>query len=375
MISAKHNFYGKITWGVSVLLIIFSLIHPSVSADTIEFQKVDQDKIPDELAMIADITKYNYEKIKTWQGKISSESTYFYDGKGAADLVKQSAGVTIKEPNELATIGKGTSEFKIDMGKNILFKSMNRSAPVEYVNLDTELIYLSSSDSYQKKKVITGEYEIESSPYTFKKDGTITSCLAEKKIRYPEQDFDESDPRHCFSIGKMPWVLLPIMSEGVRRYNKDPNGSNANGPNSAFSSISLEKAQTEKGTIYRLLINSTFEMKYTFDEKNGFNPTHIEAKNAKGIKISEGDIDWVKIQDIYLPAERRVTQYDGKDGRLRRQATSTYSDMQVNMPLSENTFSINNLGLKNGDKFIDKIAGKEYKYEDANLVFVADVNK
>lgn len=374
MMSAKHNFYGKIVVAL-VVLTIFGLIHLSVSADTIEFQKVDQDKIPDELAMIAAVTKDNYEKIKTWQGKISFEDMIIYRGAYAADLVKQSAGVTIKEPNELAARAEGTRDFKIDLGKNLSFRFMNRPTPMEYINLDTELTYSSSSDSYQQKEITTGEYEIESSPYTKKKDGTITSWLAEKKIRYPEQDLDESDPRFCFSIGRMPWVLLPIMSEGVRRYNKDPNGSNANGPNSAFSSISLEKAQTEKGTIYRLLINSTFEMKYTFDEKNGFNPTHIEAKNAKGIKISEGDIDWVKIQDIYLPAERRVTQYDGKDGRLRRNVTSTFGEMKVNMALPENTFSLNNLGLRDGDKFVDSIEGKEYKYEDANLVFVADVNK
>jgi len=372
MKSAKHNFYRKITGGILVLLTIFGLIQPAVGADAIKFQKVDQGKIPDELEMLVSATRANYEKIKTWQGKISSESTYFYyEGKYAADLVKQQAGITIKEPNSLARTGESTTEFKIDLGKNILFKNQKRSSPIDYINPDTETTYTSLDKSSETSKIIASEYEIESSPYTKKKDGTITSWLAEKKIRYPEQDLDESDPRFCFSIGRMPWVLLPMISEGVRRYNKDPNGiEGKKGPNSAFSGVILEKAQTEKGAIYRVLINSSFEMQYTFEEKNGFNPTHIESKNAKGIKISEGDIDWVKIQDIFLPAERRVTQYDGKDGRLRREVKLTFSDMQVNMPLSENTFSINNLGLKNGDKFVDKIANKEYKYQDANLIEV-----
>jgi hypothetical protein len=30
--------------------------------------------------------------------------------------------------------------------------------------------------------------------------------------------------------------------------------------------------------------------------------------------------------------------------------------------------------LKNGDKYIDNIAGKEYKYEDANLIFVKNLS-
>ena len=372
---AKRNFYGEIAIGILAILIIFSLMPSSINADTTEFQKVDQNKIPDELAMLATVTKNNYEKIKTWQGKISFEDMIIYRGSYAAELVKLSAGVTIEEPNELAAIAEGTRDFKIDLERNILFKSMNRPKPMEYINLDTGLHYTPLSSSYETKKITDKDYEIESSPYTFKKDGTITGWLAEKKRRYPEQDIEESDPRFCFSIGKMPWVLLPMMSEGVRRYNKDPNGTDANGrPNSAFSNVILEKAQTEKGAIYRVLINSTFEMKYTFEEKSGFNPTHIESKNTKGIKISEGDTDWVKIQDIFLPAEQQVTQYDGKDGRLRRQVKSIFSDMQVNMALPENTFSINNLGLKNGDKFVDKIESKEYKYQDANLVPIEDIS-
>jgi hypothetical protein len=377
MMSSKHNFYKKIAGGALVILIIFGLMRPAIGADTEEFQKVEPNKVPDELAMLVSITWSNYEKIKTWQGKISFESTYFYEDKYAADLVKQDTGITIKEPNEIAAISKGTKEFNIDLEKNLSFRSMNRPNPMEYIDLDTGLNYTPISKSYEMKEIVANEYEIESSPYTKKKDGTILTWLAEKRLRNPAQtDFDESDPRYCFSIGKTPWVLLSMMSEGVRRYNKDPNGAGGNMPNMAFSNVILEKAQTEKGAIYRVQIKkSLFEWKYVFEEKNGFNPTHIEVKNDKGIKISEGTTYWIKIQDIFLPAEQQVFQYDGVDGRLRRQAKSTFSDMQVNMVLPENTFSLSNLGLKNGDKFVDKIAGKEYKYQDAELVPIADVNK
>jgi hypothetical protein len=377
MMSSKHNFCRKIAGGALVILIIFGLMQPAIGTDTTEFQKVVQNKIPDELAMLVAVTRTNYEKIKTWQGKISSESTYFYEGKYAADLVKQDTGITIKEPNELAVRAEGTKEFKIDLENNLSFRFMSRPNPMEYIDLGTGLNYTPLSSSYETKKIIANEYEIESSPYTFKKDGTILTWLAEKQLHNPAQtDLDESDPRHCFSIGKPPWVLLSMMSEGVRRYNNDPNGADGNMPNSAFSNVILEKAQTEKGTTYRVQFkNPLFEWKYIFEEKNGFNPTHIEVKNGKGIKISEGATDWIKIQGIFLPSEQLVVQYDGGDGRLRRQAKSTFSDMQVNMALPEDTFSLSNLGLKNGDKFIDKVAGKEYKYQDANLVPIADPNK
>jgi len=364
--STKCNFYEKIAIGALAIASIFSLVRPTTGADTGAFQKVEPNQVPDELAMLADVTQANYEKIKTWQGKISFEDMIIYQGAYAADLLERYAGVTIKEPNELGQMAMGTKAFKIDMEKNLLFKYMNWPKPTEFIDFDNSVIYPSLSKPVEVTKIITGEYEIESSPYTFKEDGTILSRLARKRPRNPSQiDSDESDPRYCFSIGQFPWVLLPRISEWVHRQNTDPNDS-----------LALEKAQTAEGAIYRIqLKNSLFEWKYTFEEEKGFNPTHIEVKNNKGIKISEGTVDWIKIQGIFLPSEKQVFQYDGDNGLLRRQAKSTFSDMQVNITLPEGTFSLNNLSLKNGDKFIDKIEGKEYTYQDTNLVPVAGPNK
>ncbi len=377
MISVKQNFHKRIAGNISIILIVFGLIYPSTGAEVTEYQKVEQNKVPDELNMLVSLTKSNYEKIKTWQGKTSSESTLIYRGKNAADIVKDHAGVTIQEPNELASTGKGITEFKIDLEKNLLFEKQSRPNPREYIDLDTGFTCTSLDKSDERSKIIANDYEIDSSPDTMRKDGTVLTWLAQKRPRNPSQiDFDQSDPRHCFSIAMPPWILLSMMSEGVRLYNKDPNGSNGNMPNNAFRSVTVEKAQTEKGAVYRVHIEQgSYEFKYVFEEKDGFNPTHIEVKNDKGIKTSEVTTDWVNIQGIFLPAEQQVLQYDDKDGRLRQQKKKVFSDMQVNIALPENTFALNNLGLKNGDKFVDKIASKEYKYQDANLVPIAEPNK
>ncbi len=379
MISIKHNFYKRIADDISIILIVFSLIYPATGAEVTEFQKVEQNKVPDELNMLVSVTKSNYEKIKTWQGRISSESTLIYRGKNAAEMVKDQAGVTIQEPNELASTGKGVTEFKIDLEKNLLFRKQNRPNPTEYIDLDTGFTCSSLDKSYQSLIITANDYEIDSSPYTMKKDGTVLTWLAEKRphnhAAQTETDFGESDPRHCFSIGLPPWVLLSRMSEGVRLYNQDPNGADGNMPNKAFRSVTVEKTQTEKGAVYQVQAEQgSYEFKYVFEEKNGFNPTHIEVKKGKGIKISEITTDWVEIQGIFMPKEEQIMQFDDNDGRLRRLKKRIFSDMQVNMALPENTFSIKNLGLKNGDKFVDKIAQKEYKYQDANLIFVADIN-
>jgi hypothetical protein len=379
MISAKNNSYKKIAAGVLAITIIFSLVLPAIGNDAVKFKRVDQNKVPDELAMLAAVTRANYEKIKTWQGRISFEDMIIYRGSYAADLLKQHAGIkSIKEPNELADKVEGMFEFKIDMEKNLLFRSMNRPKPTEYIDIDKGSTYMSLEGSLERAKIIAGEYEIESCPDRRKKDGTILHRIARKRPRRQSQIItDDFDPRSCFNTGKPAWEFLSEFAEGVRRYNKDPNGAVGNMPNSFFSSVVLEKAQTAKGITYRvkLTIPGAVEEKFTFDGEKGFNPTYVEVKNDKGIKISEITRDFIKIQDIFLPAKQRVVQYDGTDGRLRRKAESTFSDMQVNKVLPESTFSHKNLSLKNGDKFVDEIENKEYTYQDANLVPVKNKDK
>jgi hypothetical protein len=376
MILAKYTFYKNIFIGILAITGIFYLEYSSLAGDTEVFQKIEQSKIPDELTMLATATKTNYEKIKTWQGKIFFDSTIMYRGTYAADLVKQDTGSITEEPNEVAEIAVGTKEFKIDLEKNLLFRSMNRPKPLEHIDVVGGKTYTSSKGSLEMKKLISNDYEIESTPYIKKKDGTILNWMAEKKPHKKQASFDESDPRYCFTIGKPCWVVLSEFSDGVRLYNRDPNGIVGKVPNSYFSGISLEKSQTAKGVTYRLLfkIPGVVEEVITFDGDKGFNPTFIEVKNAKSIKITEIKRDFIKIQDVYLPSEQQEIQYDGEDGLLRRAAKSTFSDMQVNMTLPENTFSLNNLGLKDGDKFEDKIAGKKYSYQDANLVLINEPN-
>jgi len=372
MMSAKHNFYEKIAVGIVAIMSIFCLIRPATGADTGGFQKIEPNKVPDELATLAAVTKANYEKIKTWQGKVSFEDMIIYRGAYAADLVKRHAGITIKEPNEIAQRAEGTVELKIDLEKNLSFRYMNWPKPNEFIDFDQGVIYPSLSGSMERTKIIASEYEIESYPDRKKKDGIILGRIARKQLRKQAQIItDDTDPRIGFNIGRPVWELLSQFSEGLRSYKK--------GDVNIFYDVVLEKAQTAKGVNYRVQFANPgasypFD-KFILDGEKGFNPTYIEVKNDKGIKISEIIRDFIKIQGIFLPVEQKVVQYDGTDGRLRREAKSTFSEMKVNMALPENTFSLNNLGLCNGDKFIDKIEGKEYKYQDANLVPIADVNQ
>ena len=364
MISIKHKYVKEMVMVILITIIII-LAPPEIKAEIGEFQIIDSNKMTDELSMLASVTKVNYEKIKTLQGKTSFEEMVIYRGAYAADLVKRHAGITIKEPNEIAELSEGKCEFKVDFVKNLFFKYMKLIKPMEYFDIDNGISYQSVEGSSEMKKIITEKYEIESYPYTKKRDGTILSRAADKRARkHSEIITDDSDPRISFNLVIPVWELLLQFSEGLRSFNK--------GDINSFYNVVIEKAQTIKGITYRIQFTEPgashpFET-FVLDGEKGFNPTYIEVKNDEGIIISIIKTDFIKIEDIFLPSKRHVIQYDGNDGRLRREYKSTFTNLKVNMNLPENTFSIKNLGLSDGDTFKDSVEGKQYRYQDANLI-------
>ncbi len=363
--STKFNFHGKLVVKLLIITLIFSLAHPATSTETEDFQKVDPNEVPNELAMLAAVTRANFEKIKTLQGKASIERILVYRGSRAAKVLEQFAGITSIEPNQIADITKSTSKFKIDLEKDLFFKFVNIPKPSELIDLENGTVYQTSFASVERAKIITEEYEIETRPYRRNKDGTISSRIAEKQPRkYPQIITDDSDPRIGFNIDKPVCVFLTELSDGLRNYRQ--------GIIRSFYGVVLEKAQTEKGITYRvqLIIQGGTKPSTIFvlDGEKGFNPTHFEHKNSKNIKVYEIIADFNEIDGIFVPCERRYIQYDVADGRFRQESKSTFSDVQVNVALPENTFTYKNLGLKDGDKFVDKILDKEYIYKNEELI-------
>ena len=132
----------------------------------------------------------------------------------------------------------------------------------------------------------------------------------------------------------------------------------------------------------RLTLNSDdpnhIFLSYVFSSDKGFNMVYEESTlhNPKGERLDQKRIwDYDLIDGIYVLAKTNVQNYSWNTGNLTYENTEIYSNAKINKPVSSEIFNYKNLGLKNGDKFIDKIEGKEYKYKDANLIFVADVNK
>jgi len=356
---------------ISVLFIAITCALSCVSqaAESIEFQKVDPNQVPAVLMMLSDITKANYEKIKTWQGNIVFQNILIYHGKTAADLLKRHAGVELtQDPNELMTTVEGTTEFKIDLENNRLFAYMNRPQPMIYTDPDKERVYTSLEGPMQYTIILTPEYEIESYPDRRTANNTIvTRRSAIKREPGSLGNMTGPDPRECFNVGSPIWLLLSQLSQSLQ-YKKE--GIETFG-------VILEKGKTaENNAVYRIQITSPGEsypvLKFILKEEMGFNPTYIEVRR-NGLLASWISTDFVEIGGIFLPSKRQEIQYD--DSGFRRGSQRTINNAQINAAIPDKTFSVHGCGLSDGDKFVDRILDKEYTYQAGKLIAVKKESK
>ena len=339
-----------------VLVIVFALSYISQASGT-EYREVDPNEIPGKLAELASVTKANYEKIKTWKGKITVHYVWVSRGGVAAEDLKEFAGVEpAEEPNELHDIADYTIEFKIDLEKDRFFSYSDRPEAMIYWNPENDTTYKSLSGPSQDIEIVTQEYQICISPFRMTKDHVVLERIARKERPIPTA---RSDPRKVFKIGKPIWLAFSQLSQSLQMTGIETFGV-------------VLKEKTEGGNVtYRLEVSDPGKKQpfhiLVLSGEAGFNPTYIESRED-GLVLTRKTLEFTEIEGIYLPSKWNVSQYYPSDGGLMREVVRTIDNMQINVPIPDSTFSERSY-LREGEKLIDHTNNKkEFIFEDGKLV-------
>ena len=346
---------------------IWSFNCPAKEDDT-EFKIVDANEISGILSMLASTIQGNFEKIKTWQGRIIQETISTNRGDSADEILKTFTDVDPNNiPNEYQRIAKYTTEFKIDVENNRFFSFMDSAELYIYMNPKKNTVYQSRRRSGPEKelvRIVTSEHQTEITPASWRsKDNAVSSRVAVKELPGTSRI---TDPRKVFYWGnKILWLSLRQILQNLQT------------PGISHFGVVIKKKSAGNNTTYRLELSDSGKDKpfgmYIFSSEAGFNQTYFETYYDNGSLRSKKTIEFAKVQDVYLPKKWEVLQYF-EDGGLMRQENCTVENQEINKSIPDDTFSERKY-LHEGDIFRDKIAGKEYKYQDANLVFIADIKK
>jgi len=378
--------FKRITITGTILMALFSLLilHGEGYGDNGSILPMPTSEYAEFLDTAAVLTKQNYGNIRTWQGEMNIEENNYFIGEECrllkidakdpavhSDNIRRSVSATVKfatdiQNNKLYTklmpVVKYTS---VDLNRDIDVKE--RYSPV--ISIVTSDEYLSCqpdhSYSYDRKTVKNGKWV-----------GRNAFRLPLEKVK-GEQWGHVRDPRkYFFSGNKTIWELLFTLRDLIVSPPSDI-------PEGKFPQIDI--STEEKGDHTLTYIKSRFYASsactndedlfinaiMTLDSSVNLNLVRREVTDKTGKTLQTLDITYEKISNVYVPKTVHFRIFRPSDQNLTFDSQITFIKSILNVSISEETFGYRNLGLKNDDRFIDKVASKEFEYKDDKLVELA----
>jgi len=358
----------------SFLLLIFH----SISYGSNELNpSMEESEYVEFLDTAATLTKANYESIVNWQGEIRIQEDNYYYGEQCRHL-PIAEGVQGAGSNCIRRRVTGFEEFVIDMNNNKLYTELVPTVKYRALDLNQDIVV---NERYSPiKSIVTSDEYLSYEPlymhaFDTLKNGKKFREHTKAAFRMPvekakgEQWGNVRDPRKYFSQGAR------TTSENLYAIRSVVTNDVNSAIGSHFDiSITEEKASDRtKYTIQnriRSLIKKDIDIIMTLDSSVGFNLTSRKVVDSSGKTLQTLNFAYEEIKGVYLPKSIHFVIFSPFQQKLfDSRITFTKSILNVwNESIPTETFTYKNLGLQNGDKFIDKIQDKEYTYQDGNLI-------
>lgn len=357
-----------------VLLILFNLTSTEgLRGNTgSEFHPVDSNQIPNVLTMISAQVRSNYDRIKTWEGKIEVVTDTIYKGARAEKVFKTRTDGKGEIPKVVIRHIEGKRQFVVDLEKDLLYTKLSRENPPYYMDFQTGRDLGTKSMPWYVVSIVTPEHHVHCTGDTMR-DGVVISRRAVKQAR-PKGSTCASlmpsvyDPRESFIPGRPIWETFPQ----VLQYTSEHGEINVAG-----NPLKVEECTDGGITEYRVQLPGNVSpeeyifMTMVFSSEKGFNITSLETTKSNGKLLRKNTWDYDLVNGVYVPSRTTEQIFERKNGELSYEAKYTFKNAKTNHPISQETFTYKNLGLKNGDKFVDRILDKEYTYQDGELTLTS----
>ena len=367
---------------ISIVLILSIQIQAVSSNQECKWVSVDQNDIAEILTMIGDRVRENHNKLIAWQGKIKIVTDNIDRGAIAETTFREQLkddGQPI--PNIIIEHQEFTREFALDANKELLYENYYPDPDRQkhlIMDLDTgrELQLKENVRLGKGKFILTADLHIDCMENK-SRDGGIGSRTVIKQTRPQGKVSCQNklppvfDPRETMRVfGNPLWKTFANYLAYIDKH----------GPSSIFQGYTMEVKVEEcnVGDVkkYKIVLPAVSSggpkvyMSFTLvcSSDAGFNVVSY-SETADYDKILEHKTwNYGLINGVYIPVKQTKQRFDYLTGDLDDQSTLTFIEQKVNEPIPAEVFTYKNLGLQNGDKFIDKTLGKEYTYQNGELI-------
>ncbi len=372
MIQKRTSIFSIVFITLLSLLILYSVSYGNNG----QIQPMPESEYAEFLDTAAVLIEANYENISTWQGEMSiKEDDYLY-GEMCRNLQIPEDDPAYSSKSIRRSVS-ASSKFAVDIRINKLytelipvvkFKALDLNRDVDVKERYSPVISIVNSDeylNYQPNHTYGYEREING------------KWVGRKAFRWPvkrvkgEQWGHVRDPRKYFFNGNRAiWEELSALRNHIT--NPSPDIPEGKAPQISITTENIDgHTKTHiKGGFYGSpdctgCENSFVYITMTLDSAVDLNLVRREVTRKNGKTLQTLDITYEKIGDVYVPKTIHFIIFSSSDGKIRFDSQITFTKSILNAPIPTETFNYSNLGLKDGDLFIDEILNKEYRYEAA----------
>jgi len=386
----KTTIYQKKSVRGVIILFVTGLFHSAAVAHNsgeCQWAPVAQERFAEILNMISARVRDNYERIKTWEGKVKIVSDDVHDvheGTSRKRLYERILRGPI--PDKVNDHREMTREFAVDANKGLLYGNYYSDGENYSIDAETgeklqfkELVEMGGSGEF----VLTPDYLLDCTANKGR-DGVIRGHTVVKRARPKGRLTCESgmppvfDPRESMRIfGDITGLSFDPLGGTLTRYLAyfDKEGGRRIGGNPI---ITVEECNVGDSKRYRttLLVLAKYSTRGTIHVFNtlvcsseaGFNVVLFSTGDSNGRITEKRTWKYGLSGGVYVPVENKELHFDYETGNLKKESALTFVYQKVNHPIASEVFTYKSFGLKDGDKFIDEIAGQEYVYEDGELI-------
>jgi len=358
--------------------VAFILLASTLALAEEAFNAVESEKIPGILRTISNQSKQNFEKIHTWQGELGVSRHSVDRGENAKETFETLTDAVGPRPNEVDELTSSRIIFKCDLDKGLSYSKVSRETPTRYFDAADGRDLGTKSETRCESRIVTDEYRLSAEPSTRWKGEVVERKATKEKIDKDDLSSKRLQPaylsKYIFDIESQVWHIYPRIAEIIEEKGEYVIDGLAPKVEQRTISGDLQYRIRLPFKLNRFDINNVWVTKI-FSADAGYNMISSERTSADGGKLMQQEsMEYEKINDVCVPIRRTKDTYDFRDFTLRVHEENVFKNVRINEAIPSETFTYKNLGLESGDKFVDKIAGKEYKYQDANLVPIAEPN-
>lgn len=331
----------------------------------------------DVLRALADQTRGNYEKIRTWKG---SYDVRLYQHLPREVIVSE-LDAHIGDVRTLRQEFEYVLEFAVDSSTDRLFWNKKTREMQFFKAGSNEIVTVADVASPDGRYVSTPEYYLEFSPderwpsFSFLPEHPEAQGKRAAFRRPGEVAEDRSgdlfDPRDFFGFSRVQkfWEELELCRAALS------GEAGADQKALAQQRVAVYGSDSSRGTWYRLVIqldapvkDGRFYFTTIWSPLVGYNPVRSTVtEDPVGDRPRTWvQWEWKQVDNVYVPAFYRQTTWLEEADTPQTEKELTLRECSPNAALPPEQFNYSGLGMQDGDLVVDKIEKVVYIMEDGD---------